>query len=82
MNDGTKLLSANASGAVSYKWTKNGEDITGGEDGDLTVEWAKGGATDTYTVTPIYSVYGVETEGESISVTVENLPQGTKIVVR
>ena len=79
---GTKVLSANASGAVSYKWTKNGEVIEGGTDGDLIVEWARGGATDTYTVTPVYSVYDVETEGVPLAVTVENLPQGTAIILR
>jgi hypothetical protein len=78
----TKLLSANAAGALSYKWTKNGTAIEGGTDGDLTVEWARGGATDTYTVTPVYSVYGVETEGAPLAVTVENLPLGTAILLR
>ena len=82
MKDGTKLLSANASGAQSYKWTKNGTAIEGGADGDLTVEWARGGATDTYTVTPVYDVYGVETEGAPLAVTVENLPLGTAITLR
>ena len=82
-NAGTRVISANASGAQSYKWAKNGEYITGGEDGDLTVEWAKGGATDTYTVTPVYDVLGVETSGSSSSsVTVENVPQGTTVVIR
>ena len=67
---------------MSYKWTKNGDAIEGGTDGDLTVEWARGGATDTYTVTPVYSVYDVETEGAPLAVTVENLPLGTAITLR
>ena len=79
---GTTTLSANAAGAISYKWTKNGAMVTGGTDGDLTVTWVKGGATDTYTVTPVYDVYGVETDGEPISCTVENLPQGMTIVIQ
>ena len=79
--DAARVISANASGAQFYKWTKNGEAIEGGADGDLTVEWARGGATDTYAVTPVYSVYGVETEGAAMSVTVENIPQGTMIIV-
>jgi hypothetical protein len=79
---GTTTLSANAAGAISYKWTKNGAMVTGGTDGVLTVTWVKGGATDTYTVTPVYDVYGVETDGEPISCTVENLPQGMVILVK
>ena len=79
---GTKLLSANASGAQSYKWTKNGTAIEGGTDGNLTVEWVKGGATDTYAVTPVYSVFGNEVEGAALAATVENLPQGLMIVVQ
>ncbi len=79
---GTTTLSANAAGAISYKWTKNGAMVTGGTDGDLTVTWVKGGATDTYTVTPVYDVYGVETDGEPISCTVENLQQGMVILVK
>ena len=80
--DGSATLTAAAAGAKSYKWTKNGDAITGGADGELTVEWVKGGATDTYTVTPVYSVYGVETEGAPLTVTVENVPQGMTILVR
>ena len=80
--DSGGTLSANASGAVSYKWTKNGEDIEGGTDGDLTVSWNRHGATDTYTVTAVYDVYGVETMGEPMSVTVESIPAGTRIYLR
>jgi len=74
-------LSANAAGAVGYRWTKNGEAVDGGEDGDLTVEWVKGGGTDTYTVTPVYDVYGREVEGAPVSFTVENASRGTLIVI-
>ena len=81
-DDVSTTLSANASGAVRYRWTKNGTAIEGGTDGDLTVEWAKGGATDTYTVTPVYDVYGNETDGESISCTVFNHPLGMMILLR
>ena len=80
--DSGGTLSVNASGAVSYKWTKNSEDIEGGADGDLTVAWNRHGATDTYTVTPVYDVYGVETEGDPVTVTVVSLPAGTNISIR
>ena len=80
--DAPRAISANASGAVSYKWTKNGEAIEDGTDGDLIVEWARGGKTDMYTVTPVYSVYDVETEGAPLAVTVENVPQGMVISIK
>ena len=80
--DSGGTLSANASGAISYKWTKNGADVEGGADGDLTVAWNRHGATDTYTVTPVYDVYGVETEGEPVPVTVVSLPAGTALSIR
>lgn len=82
VNDGTKILSANASGAQSYKWTKNGEAITDGADGDLAVSWTRGGKTDTYAVTPVYSIYGNEVEGAPVSVMVENVPIATTVVIR
>ena len=81
-SEGSTTLSANASGAVSYKWMKNGEAIPGGADGDLAVEWEKGGKTDTYTVTPVYSIFGVETQGEPVSTTVSHAPDGMMFIVR
>ena len=56
--------------------------VTLDADGDLTVEWVKGGAVDTYMVTPVYSVYGVETDGTPISVTVNNIPLGMLMLIR
>ncbi len=77
-------LSANAAGAVAYRWTRNGEAIAGGEDGDLTVEWekAKTGTTETYAIVPIYDVYGNTSEGAPVPVTVEYLSAGTLLLVR
>ena len=82
--DGSVTLSANAAGAVSYRWTRNGEAITGGEDGDLTVEWekAKTGTVETYAVVPIYDVCGNTSEGAPVSVTVEHLSAGTLLLLR
>ncbi len=75
-------LTASAAGAKSYKWTMNGEPVVGGADGNLTVAWTKGGESDTYAVTPVYSVFGSEVEGEPISCTVESAPQGLVIIVK
>ena len=81
---GSMTISANAVGAVSYRWTRNGEAIAGGEDGDLTVEWekAKTGTVETYAVVPIYDICGESSEGEPVSATVEHLSAGTLLLFR
>ena len=79
---GAKTFMAMAVGAIRYKWTKNGTVISDGEDGELTVAWAKDADTDAYTVTPVYSVFGEETDGEAIPFAVKNQPQGMIISIR
>ena len=81
-DDAPTTLKAAAVGAVSYKWTKNGESIEGGANGNLTVAWAKGGATDIYSVTPVYDVFGEEFEGTPVQVSVANVPPGMVIILR
>jgi hypothetical protein len=80
--DAAAVISAGVVGAQYYRWKKNGESISGGTDGSLSVEWAKGGATDTYTVTPVYSVFGEEVEGAAVAVAVENIPQGLLLFIK
>lgn len=82
--DGTATLSANAAGAVSYRWTRDGEPVAGGEDGDLTVEWekAKTGTVETYAVVPLYDICGNTSDGEPVTVTVEHLSAGTLLLFR
>ena len=82
--DGSTTLSANAAGAVSYRWTRDGEPVAGGEDGDLTVEWekAKSGTVETYAVVPLYDICGNTSEGEPVTVTVEHLSVGTLLLFR
>ena len=80
-----KTITANAAGAVSYKWTKNSEAIEGGENGELTVSWEKrsaGNTVDTYTVTPVYDIFSIATDGEPKTVKVTNEPVGLMIIVR
>ena len=81
-DDAPTTLKAAAVGAVSYKWTKNGESIEGGANGNLTVAWAKGGATDIYSVTPVYDVFGEEFEGTPVQVSVAKEPPGMVIILR
>ena len=76
-------LKAAAAGAVlRYKWTLNGEAISGVSNGELVVSRRKTGASDVYAVTPVYSVGGAEIEGAAVSATVEYLPLGTTFIVR
>ncbi len=80
-----KTIIANAAGAVSYKWTKNSEVIEGVENGELTVSWEKrrtGNTVDTYTVTPVYNVFGTEVDGEPKTVEVTNAPLGMMVILR
>ena len=76
-------LKAKAAGAISYKWTLNGEAIKGGTDGSLEVSWRSQTKTpDEYTVTPVYDVFGSEVEGAAKTVEVTNAPQGLMVIVK
>ena len=81
----TVTLTANAAGAVSYKWTRNGESVEGGENGELAIAWARRNASnmvDTYAVTPVYDVFGVATDGAPKTCEVTNMPQGALLILR
>ena len=84
LNAGNSVtLKALAVGAISYKWTCNGEAVAGGTDGELTVEWRAADTPDVYVVTPVYSVLGVETDGTATATaTVTHLPRGMAIFIR
>ena len=76
-------LKALAAGAVSYKWTCNGEAVAGGTDGELDVEWRKADTPDVYVVTPVYSVLGAETDGTATATaTITHLTRGLVISIR
>ena len=79
---GSRTLKAVAIGAQSYKWTKNGEPVSGGENGSVEVVWTKGGATDIYSVTAVYDVFGEEFEGKPVHVSVANEPLGMVVILR
>lgn len=77
------VLTGKAVGAVSYKWTLNGEAIEGGTDGSLEVSWRKHTkAPDVYSVTPVYDVFGSEVDGEPRTCEVTNEPPGMVISLR
>ena len=61
--------------------TEAGEALEGGENGSIDVMWTKGGATDVYSVTPVYDVFGVVSEGTPVQVSVANVPLGMVIIL-
>ena len=76
-------LKALAAGAVSYRWTCNGEMVAGGTEGELAVEWRASNTPDVYAVTPVYSVLGLETDGTATATaTVKSLPRGISFIIR
>ncbi len=84
-NGEPKTITANASGAQSYKWTKNGAAIEGGANGELTVSWEKrrtDNTVDKYTVTPVYNVFGLEVDGEPKTIEATNAPLGMMVILR
>ena len=80
----TATLTAAASGAQSYRWTLNGEEIAGAAGETCAAVWRRGGydTPDVYTCTAIYDVYGTEVEGEPVSCQVSRIPEAFVIVVR
>ena len=82
VDSGTRPIIAKAVGATSYKWTRDGEPVSGGEDGELPVTWMRGGGVHTYVVTPVYDVFGFPTEGTPVSVQVEMQIPGIIMIVR
>lgn len=81
-NDKNRAIVAGAAGAKTYRWTKNGEPVEGGENGELAIEWATGGSTDVYAVTAVYDVYGTETVGSPVTAEVENIQEATVLTFR
>lgn len=80
-------LKAIAVGAVSYRWTCNGEAVAGGSNGELVVDWRDSKTPDVYSVTPVYNVIigseTIETTGEAKSVTIDYArPYGLMIIFR
>ena len=77
-------LTAAAAGAIRYQWTLNGEEIEGATGETCTATWRKGyhDTPDIYTCTAIYDVFGVETEGDTVTCEVSNLPNAFVLIVR
>ena len=80
----TATLTAAASGAIRYKWTKNGEEIAGATGETCAAAWRRGGydMPDTYACTAIYDVYGRTIEGEPVSCQVSRIPESFVMTVQ
>ena len=70
-----------APGAVRYVWTVNGQEL-GETGGEIAVPWVDGRPSSVVTVTPVYMMFGTETLGTPISVTVNNIPLGMTFLIR
>ena len=85
--DEIAVLSAFAPGAISYRWTKNGSEVEGGENGQLAVVGVNKRTSDVFCVTPIFLVDTPSGDmrevvgGESASATVSYV-SGLAIVIR
>lgn len=78
----TVTLTAYAPGAISYRWTKNGEVVAGETAGSLTVAWEKTPRQSVCAVTPVYSVNGKAVDGAPVAAIVENLLRGMVFYIR
>lgn len=75
-------LTCGASGAQSYKWFRNGEEIAGETGNTLTVDWRRSRKPDVITVRAVYQLYGQTVLGEPSSATVTNEPLGACLIIR
>ena len=75
-------LNGGMSGAVGYQWCMNGEAIEDATNALYTVAW-RGGTpdTDALQVVPTFDVFGVQTTGDPIPMTVTYLPRGLLIIL-
>ena len=69
-------------GAVSYRWACDGQVIDGETGASLTVTWRKPSCSHVYSATPVYSVYGWPTDGQTVSTTVTFKPNGLLLIFR
>ena len=70
-----------APGAVRYVWTVNGQELDTTTN-EISVPWVHGIPSTAVTVTPVYSLFGAETLGTPIPVTVTNRPLGLTFYIR
>ena len=81
--DTPKELTCLAAGAQSYEWYMDGARIEGETGDTLDVNWIRAQPhVRTFSVVPVYNVFGETVRGESAETTVEFVPVGTAVVFR
>lgn len=79
----TATLTASAPGAASYRWLKNGEEISGGANGMLDAAYTRAGTSDSYQAIAVYAIDALTAESApSRPVTVESKFSAMVLVVR
>ena len=82
-HDVSKELTCFSAAAKSYEWYVDGEKIDGETGESLTVNWTKTiPHVRTYSVVPVYKVFGEETRGKATEATVEFVPIATALIIR
>ena len=80
-------LSCFAPSAQSYEWYEDGHLIEGETGETLTLEWVRAKAKmgthiHTYSVVPVYDVFGEKARGKAADATVEYAPPGTVLIIK
>ncbi len=78
----TAVATVRAVGAVAYRWARNGEVSVEEETGSHVIDWRNATTPDVYTVTPVYDLFGVKTEGTAVSFSVTYAPRGMTLLIR
>jgi len=71
-----------APGAVSYRWTLDGEPVVDASTDAVTIPWRKQNTASVLAVTPVYQLNGTTFEGEPMTAKVEFAPLGLMILMR
>ena len=81
--DGSGTLTCSVREAQSYEWYEDGEKIDGATSASLTLDWKKGAPyVRTYSVVPVYTVFGESWKGTKASATVEYDRYGACLIIR
>ena len=82
-HDVSQKLSCFSAAAKSYEWYVDGEKIAGEAGESLTINWTKTPPhVHTYSVVPVYEVFGEESRGKAAEATVEFVPIGSSLIFR
>ena len=81
--DRTGVLSCFSAAAKSYEWYVDGEKIDGETGETLTIDWVRQKPhVRTYSVVPVYEVFGETVRGKAADATVEFRTNGMTLIIR